>query len=122
MNTLFNVLFIPCLQSNFALQKSNSSLKSNIEMITILTLISIFFLLLVIYLINKIQLDRQKFHSKITILEDFIVQISQEQKAQNIQLKLSDDLKEKLQQINTTLAKEIYEVNFKLVEDLYPRK
>ena len=80
------------------------------------------FLLLIIYLISKIQLDRQKFNSRIKVLEAFIVQISNEQKAQNNQLVLSEELKQKLIQINATLNKDIYEVNFNLFEELYPRK
>lgn len=80
------------------------------------------FLLLLIYLISKIQSDRQKFNSRIKILEDFIVQISNEQKAQNNQLQLSEELRQKLVHINATLNKDIYEVNFKLIEELYPRK
>lgn len=80
------------------------------------------FLVLIIYLITKIQLDRQKFHSRIKVLEDFIVQISDEQKTQNNQLLLSEELREKLTQINATLSRDIYDVNFKLVEELYPRK
>ena len=91
-------------------------------MTTILALITLLFLVLIIYLITKIQLDRQKFQSRIAILEGLIVQISTEQKAQNNQLQLSEDLKSKLANINATLSKEIYEVNFKLVDELYPRK
>lgn len=91
-------------------------------MTTILALITVMFLVLIIYLITKIQLDREKFHSRIKVLEDFIVQISNEQQTQNNQLQLSEELKDKLTQINATLSKNIYEVNFKLVEDLYPRK
>lgn len=91
-------------------------------MTNFLVLITILFLVLIIYLITKIQLDRQKFHSRIKILEDFIVQISNEQNAQNNQLQLSEELKNKLTHINATLSKDIYEVNFNLVEDLYPRK
>lgn len=91
-------------------------------MTNILAILTIFFLSLIIYLINKIQLDRQKFNSRIKVLEDIIVQISVEQKIQNNQLQLSDDLREKLTQINATLAKDIYEVNFNLVEEIYPRK
>ena len=91
-------------------------------MTTILALIITLFLVLIIYLITKIQLDRQKFHSRIKILEDFIVQMSNEQKAQNNQLQLSEELKQKLTQINATLSRDIYEMNFKLVEELYPRK
>lgn len=91
-------------------------------MTTILALITVMFLVLIIYLITKIQLDREKFHSRIKVLEDFIVQISNEQQTQNNQLQLSEEIKDKLTQINATLSKNIYEVNFKLVEDLYPRK
>lgn len=91
-------------------------------MITILALLTILFLVIIICLITKILQDRQKFNSKIAILEKFIIEISQEQKIQNNQLQLSEELKEKFFQINATLSKEIYDVNFKLVEELYPRK
>lgn len=91
-------------------------------MTTVLALITVLFLVLIIYLITKIQLDRQKFHSRIKVLEDFIVQISNEQKTQNNQLQLSEELKEKLTHINATLSKDIYEVNFNLAAELYPRK
>lgn len=91
-------------------------------MTSLLVLITVLFLALIVYLVNRIQLDRQKFLSRIKILEDFIVQISNEQKTQTNQLQLSDELKKKLVQINATLSKDIYEVNFNLVEELYPRK
>lgn len=91
-------------------------------MTNILALITVLFLVLIVYLITKIQLDRQKFRSRIKVLEDFIVHISEEQNTQNNQLQLSEELKEKLTQINATLSRDIYEVNFGLVEDLYPRK
>ncbi len=91
-------------------------------MTNILALITVLFLVLIIYLIAKIQLDRQKFQSRIRALEAIIMQVSQEQKAQDSQLKLSEELQERLAHINATLSKDIYEVNFKLIEDLYPRK
>lgn len=91
-------------------------------MTNVLALITVLFLVLIVYLISKIQLDRQKFRSRIKALEEIIVQISNEQKAQDSQLQLSDELKEKLSQINATLSRDIYEVNFSLVEGLYPRK
>ena len=91
-------------------------------MTTALAFITVVFLFLLIYLINKIQLDRKKFSDRITVLEAIIVQISKDQKAQNNQLKLSEDLKEKLFQINATLSNEIYDVNFGLIKELYPRK
>jgi len=91
-------------------------------MINILALITILFLVLIIYLITRIQNDRQKFQSRIKVLEDFIVQVSKEHDEQNNKLMLSEELRKKLTHINATLSKDIYEVNFRLVEELYPRK
>lgn len=83
---------------------------------------TLLFLIFIIYLINKIQLDRQRFRSRVKFLEDFIVQLSNEQKLQDNQLQLSEELKHKLNHINSTLNKEIYELNLSLIEDLYPGK
>lgn len=91
-------------------------------MTNVLALVTLFFLILIIYLINKIQVDRQKHQSKIKILEDFIAQISFEHQTQNYQLQLSEDLKKKVDHFNSVLSKDIYDLNFKLVEELYPRK
>jgi uncharacterized protein YoxC len=91
-------------------------------MTNILALLTILFLVLIIYLINRIQQDRDKFNSRIKILEEFILQLSNEQELQNNQLQLSEELKKKLTHINSVLNKDIYEINFKLVEELYPRK
>lgn len=91
-------------------------------MTNILALLTLFFLVLIVYLINRIQLDREKFNSRIKILEEFIVQLRNEQQLQNNQLQLSEELKMKLTQINSVLNNDIYDINFKLVEELYPRK
>ncbi len=91
-------------------------------MTNILALITILFLSLIVYLISRIQSDRQKFNARIKFLEDFIVQISDEQKTKNDQVQLSEELKEKLVHINQTLSQDIHDVNFKLIEELYPRK
>lgn len=87
-----------------------------------LILISFLFLAIIIYLLNKIQADRLKYHAKIKVLEDFVMQLSNEQKLQNSQLQLSAELKQKLNDINSKLNKEIYELNLSLIEDLYPGK
>lgn len=91
-------------------------------MTTILALIFILFLSLIVYLVNKMQSDRIRFNARIKFLEDFIVQISNEQKAKDSQLQLSDELKVRMDQVNEALSKDIYDMNFKLVEELYPRK
>jgi len=90
-------------------------------MTNVLALMTAFFLIFIIYLINRIQSDREKFRSRVKFLEDFIVQLNNEQKLRDNQLQLSKDLKQKLNHINSTLNKEIYELNLNLIEDLYPR-
>lgn len=93
-----------------------------LQMTNILALMTILFLIFIIYLLNKIQSDRHKFRSKVKFLEDFIVQLGNEQQVQNNQLQLSEELKQKLAYINSTLNKEIYDLNLDLIEDLYLRK
>lgn len=87
-----------------------------------LLLISVLFLGIIIYLLNKIQADKLKYRSKMKVLEDFIIQLNNEQQIQNNQLQFSEELKMKLNQINSVLCNDIYDLNFKLVEELYPRK
>ncbi len=87
-----------------------------------LIFISVLFLGIIIYLLDKIQADRLKYRSKMKVLEDFIVHLNEEQQIQNNQILLSSELKQKLDNINSKLNKEIYELNLNLIEDLYPRK
>ncbi len=84
--------------------------------------ILLLFLAIIIYLLNKIQDDRLKFNTKIKVLEDFMVHLSQEQTIQNNQLLLNDELKEKLRIINATLNKDVFDLNYQLFEELQPRK
>lgn len=87
-----------------------------------LIFISVLFLGIIIYLLDKIQADRLKYRSKMKVLEDFIVHLNEEQQIQNNQILLSSELKQKLDNINSKLNKEIYELNLSLIEDLYPGK
>jgi hypothetical protein len=73
-------------------------------------------------LLDKIQSDRLKFQAKIKDLETFIIHVSKEQLVQNNQLQVTDDLKQKLKHINTTLNKEIFDLNYQLFEELQLRK
>jgi hypothetical protein len=91
-------------------------------MVYLIGLILLLFLVLVLYLLNKIQDDRARFNAKIKVLEDFIVQISKEQIIQNNQLLLSEELKQQLELINTTLNKEVFDLNYQLFEELQLRK
>jgi diphthamide synthase subunit DPH2 len=66
--------------------------------------------------------ERSEFHSKLKPLEEFMTQLNKEQKKQSLQLQLSDDLKMKMKEVNDALSKNIFELNYQLLEDLYPKK
>jgi predicted Holliday junction resolvase-like endonuclease len=91
-------------------------------MINTLLLFTFLFLGLIIYLLVKIKSDRLKFQTRVKYLEVIIQQLCEEQKVQNNQLQLSEELKKKLLHINSTLNKDIYDLNYKLFEELYSKK
>ncbi len=91
-------------------------------MINTLLLFTFLFLGLIIYLLVKIKSDRLKFQTRVKYLEVIIQQLCEDQKVQNNQLQLSEELKKKLIHINSTLNKDIYDLNYKLFEELYSKK
>lgn len=66
--------------------------------------------------------ERDSFASKIKPLEAFMVQLNEEYQRQSLQLQLSDDLKVKMKEVNAVLNKNVFELNYQLMEDLYPKK
>jgi predicted Holliday junction resolvase-like endonuclease len=75
----------------------------------------------ILFLRRKIIVERNQFQSKLAPLEAFIVQLNEEQKMQSFQLKLTDDLKAKMKDVNAVLNREVFEFNYQLLEDLYPK-
>jgi diphthamide synthase subunit DPH2 len=67
-------------------------------------------------------LQRSSFHSKLKPLEDFIEELNSENQKQSVQLQLTEDLKTKLKEVNAALSKNVFELNYQLMEDLYPKK
>jgi hypothetical protein len=63
-----------------------------------------------------------KYQEKLHILEEFIVHITKEHRVQNNQLQVTEELKQKMKVINTTLNKEIFDLNYQLFEELALRK
>lgn len=51
-----------------------------------------------------------------------MVQLNEEYQKQSLQLQLSDDLKVKMKEVNAVLNKNVFELNYQLMEDLYPKK
>ncbi|HQA74287.1 hypothetical protein [Flavobacterium sp.] len=88
----------------------------------LLLLLFLFLVGLVFFLSFKISIDRKNFKSKISALEDFIIQLSIEQKKQDNQLILSDDLKQKIASINQTISQNIYDLNYELIEENYTKR
>jgi hypothetical protein len=76
----------------------------------------------IFYFRYKMLSERRMFQSKLKPLEEFMTQLSSEQNIQSLQLKLSDDLKIKIKEINEALNKNVFELNYQLVEDSYPKK
>lgn len=86
----------------------------------ILFLVSL--LILVVILVFKISNERKKFQSTLFVLQAFINQLNIEQKRQDNQLVLSEELNQKLGIINQSLNKDVFDLNFELFEQNYPRK
>ncbi len=79
-------------------------------------------IVLIFYLRSRMLSERNAFESKLKPLEEFMVQLNTEQTLQSIQLQLSEDLKNKMKEVNVALNKNVFELNYQLLEDLYPKK
>jgi hypothetical protein len=66
--------------------------------------------------------SQKVFRQKLKVLEDFMVELNVEQQKQSLQLQISEDLKVKMKEVNTVLCKNVFELNYQLLEDLYPKK
>ena len=91
-------------------------------MIYFLTFVFIALLTYIFYLTYNIHVNRVSFDAKLKALEEFVVQLNEEQKKQSNQLQISSELREKMKEINQTLNKNIFEMNYQLFEDNYQKK
>ena len=91
-------------------------------MIYILTFVFIALLAYIFHLSYSMHTDRVNFDAKLKTLEEFVVQLNEEQKKQTNQLLLSSELREKMKEVNATLNKNIFEMNYQLFEDNYQKK
>ncbi len=108
----------------FFLFHFDAILEINYDLLMTFLLIIVFAVQLgfILFLRNKIIVERNHFQSKLKPLEAFVVQLNAEQQKQSIQLQLSDDLKSKMKEVNAALSKDVFELNYQLLEDLYPKK
>ncbi len=91
-------------------------------MIYLLISITIMLSLVIVYLISQSYQSQKKFQAKLKVFEDFMVELNNEDQKQSLQLQISDDLKIKMNEVNTALSKNVFELNYQLLEDLYPKK
>lgn len=66
--------------------------------------------------------ERNSFVSKIKPLEEFMWQLNEECVRQSLQLQLSEEMKRKMKEVNAVLNKNVFELNYQLIEDLCPKK
>lgn len=91
-------------------------------MTVLLAIVFVVQMVLILYLRTKILTERNKFQSKLKSMEEFMIQLNDDQEKQAARLQLSDELKVKMKEVNTALNRNIFELNYQLMEDLYPKK
>jgi len=91
-------------------------------MIYLLISITVVLSVIIVYLIMQFNQSQKVFRQKLKVLEDFMVELNVEQQKQSLQLQISEDLKVKMKEVNTVLCKNVFELNYQLLEDLYPKK
>lgn len=84
-------------------------------MILVLSLIILTLTGFSFYLIAQISRNKTRHKSRILELEHVIFKLKEEQKNQSKNLKLSEELKEKLQEARITIDKDIMELQYDLV-------
>lgn len=88
----------------------------------ILTIIFLMLLMLIFYLAGKIHSDREKYKSRLSVLEQFITDLNKQQETQMQQLQLSQELKERLKQITSDLNQNIFDFNYTVFEENYKKR
>ncbi|MBA4134574.1 MAG: hypothetical protein C0525_07605 [Flavobacterium sp.] len=86
-------------------------------------LITVFLVLigLIVYLQYKMFSERNAFASKLEPLEQLMIQLNEDCKNQSLQIQLSEDLKVKMKEVNAALSRNIFDLNYQLFEDSYPK-
>ncbi|WP_333877651.1 hypothetical protein [Flavobacterium sp.] len=119
---------LPCIRKYgirrifFGFRLSQLCTLATIVMIYFLSAVFIIQMGLILYLSGKIKAERIQFRSKLKPLEDFIVQLEQENVSRSHQIRLSEELKLQLKEVNTALRKNIFDLNYQLFQDSCSKK
>lgn len=91
-------------------------------MIYLLLFIIALLSLVIVYLLIQFSQSNKIFKQQIGVLEAFLLQLSKEQKEQSLKVQLTNDLKIKMKEVNATLNKEIFDLNYQLFQELQSSK
>ena len=73
-------------------------------------------------LIANFKISNLNFQRRVMLLEDIIIEMKSNLEDQNQKVKLSEDLKVKLKVSNETLNNSVFNLNYEMFEELYPKK
>lgn len=93
-----------------------------LNMIYLLLFVIVLLSLVIIWLIIQFSQSKKVFKEQIGIMEAFLLQLGKEQREQNLKVQLTNDLKIKMKEVNATLNKEIFDLNYQLFQEIQSSK
>lgn len=91
-------------------------------MLLLLIVLSVALFGVIVYLNYRFYQDRQVFRKRIRTLEEMIVRLTREQHLKDVQVHLSDELRNRLRTVNATLNNDIFDFNHELLQILAKNK
>jgi len=88
----------------------------------LLVIIFLLLLMVIFCLANKIVADRDKFKSKLRLLNELMNDFNSQQQLQDSQINISNELRERLNQIVNEINQDIFDLNYQLFEENYQKK
>ena len=88
----------------------------------LLAIVFLLLLLVIFCLANKIVIDRNKYKSKLKLLNQLINDLNSQQELQNCQINISVEFRDRLDQIVNEINRDVFELSFQLFEENYQKK
>lgn len=76
----------------------------------------------IVWLVLRFYRERKAFRRRISVLEDMVLRLTHDQQRRNLQLQLSDELRERLKAANAAIGSEIVDFNRELFDILSRNK
>lgn len=91
-------------------------------MIYILTLVIGVLSFVIFGLIANFKISNSDFQRRVMLLEDIIIEMKSNLEDKNQKIKISEDLRVKLKASNEAMKNSIFNLNYDIFEELYPKK